>query len=340
MAEIHFLNVCNGDCSIIRHNSDRITMIDICNGRTASERSMSAALRSLLGEAKSGLESLRLGGDYGMRDKPTDPIAYLQRLGIGSVFRFILSHPDMDHMDGFKALCDEIGVANFWDSGVRKPKPEFGGNGYREHDWSQYVAVRDGHTSTKVVTPGAGSRFQFANQGDNDSEGGDYLSVVAPSPQLVIAANQDGDVNDGSYVVVYRSAGGRIIFPGDAHDDTWDYVLAHHRDLVANCAVLIAPHHGRKSGRSYGFLDTLRPGLTLFGCAASEHLAYDAWRTRGLQYITNNQAGNVILLPKAEGVDVYVENLDFARTFTSGNTAVTRHGCYFIGQVVNPKQVA
>ena len=30
MPRIHFLNVKQGDCSIIQHISDRVTMIDIC----------------------------------------------------------------------------------------------------------------------------------------------------------------------------------------------------------------------------------------------------------------------------------------------------------------------
>lgn len=339
MAGVHFLNVGNGDCSIIRHNSGRTTVLDICNGRTASERSLAEAFASLIGKQASGLDSLRLGGDYGMRDSPTDPIEYMRRIGVSNVFRFILSHPDMDHIDGFKALCEEIGISNFWDSGVRKPKPDFSCNRFREHDWDQYVKVRDGRTGTTVVTPRAGAKFQFANSGDG-SDGGDYLSIVAPSPGLVNDANSDGDVNDGSYVIVYRSAGGRIVFSGDAHDAAWEYVLANHRDIVADCAVLIAPHHGRKSGRSYEFLNTLRPGLTLFGCAESEHLAYGAWQNRNLQYITNNQAGNVILVPQSDGVHVYVENIEFARTFSSGNLYDIKHGCYFIGQVSKPQQVA
>lgn len=339
MATVHFLNVCDGDCSIIQHGSGRVSVIDICNGRSSSERGIAEALRSLLGEGKSGLDFLRLGGDYGMRDRPTDPIEYMQRIGVSSVFRFVLSHPDMDHLDGFKILCDEIGIQNFWDSGVRKPKPDFAGGGYREQDWDHYVKVRDGRTDTTVVTPRAGSRFQFANKGD-DSDGGDYLSIVAPNTKLVQAANVNGDVNDASYVLVYRSAGGRIVFPGDAHDATWEYVLANHRDLVADCAVLIAPHHGRKSGRSYDFLDTLRPGLTLFGCANSEHLAYGAWRSRSLSYITNNQAGNVVLVPTGEGVEVFVENIEFARSLSTSDVSNTRHGCYFIGQILDPRKVA
>ena len=32
MAKIHFLNVDEGDCSIIQHDNGKVTMIDICCG--------------------------------------------------------------------------------------------------------------------------------------------------------------------------------------------------------------------------------------------------------------------------------------------------------------------
>lgn len=274
-----------------------------------------------------------------MRHRPTDPIEYLRQLDVRSVFRFVLTHPDMDHLDGFKALCEEIAISNFWDSGVRKPKPDFSGGHYREEDWDHYVRVRDGNAGVTVVAPRAGSVLQFANRGDPQDRG-DCLSIVAPNDGLVSAANQSGDCNDGSYVLVYRTAGGKIVFPGDAHDETWKYVLEHHMDAVKDCAVLIAPHHGRCSDRCYDFLDFLNPGLTLFGCADSEHLAYDAWNYRKLTHITNNQAGNVILDATSQGIDVYVENQDFAGTFGRFNASRVLNECFYIGCVTEPQAVS
>ena len=91
-----------------------------------------------------------------MKAYPTRPQNYLTALGIQSIWRFILTHPDMDHLDGFNALLDEIEVNNFWHSGANKPKPDFAGyNGYREEDWDRYANVRDdkepGITTLKVL---------------------------------------------------------------------------------------------------------------------------------------------------------------------------------------------
>ena len=49
---------------------------------------------------------------------------------------------------------------------------------------------------------------------------------------------------------------------------------------MTNVDLLIEPHNGRESGRSYDFLDTLNPKVTVFGNVNSEHLAYGAWSSR------------------------------------------------------------
>jgi beta-lactamase superfamily II metal-dependent hydrolase len=120
------------------------------------------------------------------------------------------------------------------------------------------------------------------------------------------------------------------LLPGDAHDKTWDYVLDHYTDDVKNCSVLIAPHHGRGSGRDYTFLDVMRPKLTLFGCAPSEHLDYNAWNNRNLLKITSNQAGNVVFECENDNIDVFVENSSFATKFNPATNRRNAQGYWFI----------
>ena len=334
MARVHFLNVGNGDCSIIEHNSGRVTMIDICAGNIKETIKKAApTILEALGP------SSKPSGNYRMRDRPTNPIAYMKRHGIKRPFRFILTHPDCDHLDGFDTLCTEFGVTNFWDNGLRREKPDFKVGPYNEDDWDTYLEVRDKkRQGITVLTRLAGSNFSFANEGEPEGRG-DCLDIVAPDLTLVKTANESADPNDGSYVIVYRSAGGKIVFGGDGHDSTFDYVLRNHSSSVANCAVLIAPHHGRDSDRSHDFLETLKPGLTLFGCADSEHLAYEEYTRRNLMKITNNQAGNVVMEPQANGIDIYVENKKFAETIKGNNTAILCCDSYFIGTLPKPPEV-
>lgn len=327
MATIHFLNVGEGDCIIIQHNSGRVSMIDISCGNMPSEIvETNTFLKS------SGIASAGGAGNFNMKDYPTKPQQYLSDIGVGKIFRFILSHPDMDHMDGFDALMDEFTIHNFWHSGADKPKPPFNGFGrYKEEDWDRYVKVRDGKESgIKTLDVLAGQIFKYANKGD-DGESGDGLTILAPTQDLVDDANATEDFNDCSYVIIYRTGGFKIIFAGDSHDATWEHILENHEEEVANCDILIAPHHGRDSDRSWDFLDVLKPRLTLFGVAKSEHLAYGAWTNRGLEKITNNQAGNIVLDVDGDRLNVYVENQAFAESCEAGGNAQNAMGYRLLG---------
>jgi beta-lactamase superfamily II metal-dependent hydrolase len=234
-------------------------------------------------------------------------------LGLDKIFRFILTHPDMDHLDGLDALSDEFPIYNFWDTGTRRDEPDFGENGpYREEDWDRYVKIRDRReVGVSSVIRQAGLRFSYANKTDGQS-GGDGLYILAPDAQLALEASDGGDINDGSYVILYRSSGGRVLLPGDAHDNTWTYIIEKYSTDVANCSFMLAPHHGRDSKRNYDFLDHIQPKLTLIGCAPSDHIDYNQWSRRDLDFITSNQAGNVVLEIFDGRIDVYIENESFA----------------------------
>jgi len=301
MARVHIVNVFPGDCSIIQHNSGRVTMVDICDGNAETTRK--AVFK---GEAAGAT------GNFRMCDCNTNPIEYCKSLGIKRLWRFVLSHPDMDHMDGFNRLVDQIGIDNFWDSGARREKPPFEGGQYFEDDWDRYVKVRDGQESgVTVLRKVAGDSFQFANDAP-EGQGHDGLHILAPTSELLNDPDLDNDVNEGSYVVNYQSNGGRILLCGDAHDAAFGHIKRNYRQSVEGAAILLAPHHGRDSGRSYEFLDFIRPKLTVIGCAPSEYIDYAQWSRRGLDMITSNQAGNIVLDIGDGFIDVFIENKRFA----------------------------
>jgi competence protein ComEC len=186
----------------------------------------------------------------------------------------------------------------------------------------------------------AGAHAKYYNRGETDNEPGDGLHILAPTRQLIRGANSSDDYNDGSYVILYRSAGGRILFAGDSHDDTWEHILREHANDIRDVELLIAPHHGRKSGRSYDFLRVVNPAVTLFGNADSEHLAYDAWYSRRLDFITNNQAGCVVIDTNACPMSVYVTNGAYAQERNPDTFYSEVHQAYFCGTIKPHSQIA
>ena len=225
-------------------------------------------------------------------------------------------------------------MSNFRDSGAKKEKPDFSNyGGFREEDWDRYTKVIvDNEPGTRSVRFQAGARFTYANQGDTAKYIVDALHMLAPNPELVSERNRAQDFNDASYVVLYHNAIDKVLLAGGADDATWEYVKRHYETEVSNVALLIAPHHGRKSERSYKFLDYVNPKLSLVGCAPSEHLVYDPWNYRTLRHITNNQCGCIV----AEGsptMNIYVENDTFSLNSGGDMGRTNEQGFHYLGTV-------
>jgi competence protein ComEC len=319
---------------VIQHATGHVTVMDVCNA--SAENELLSGLDEAL--AKAGMAR----GNFNQKDYPVNPINYLKRHGITDVFRFILSHPDMDHLGGFKAFCKAFPPTNFWDIANREEK-EFGaGSPYDEEDWLSYKSIRDGNRKSdpKRLVLCSGARGQFYNRDENGDGGGDGLYVLAPTPELIASANASGDFNDTSYVVLYRSAGGRVLFAGDSHDATWEHILENHAEDVRDVDLLIAPHHGRKSDRSYDFLTVVNPTLTLFGNANSEHLAYNSWNYRKLPFITNNQANCIVIDTNVKPMAVYVTYETFARNSNPQTFYSQVHQAHYLSTIKTHAQLA
>jgi beta-lactamase superfamily II metal-dependent hydrolase len=316
MSVIHFLNVLEGDCNIIQHGLDnRVTVIDISNAYnnedTPAEKTVKKIKEELF-KKRTLVPSDKK--DYKQKEYPENPIAYLNQFGIKNIFRFIITHPDMDHLDGIKDLFSSINVQHTWDTANNKQSDvnaNFGG--YNPEDWTFYTNIRDGkYTNTTRLVNYSGYENQFWTN--------DNLKILCPTKELVENSNKDpkGDYHDCSYVLLYTppkkdGKQWKIVFAGDSHDNTWSFILENYKEEIKNVDVLFAPHHGRDSNRNYDFINVLKPKLTLFGNASAEHLAYTKYpKIR----ITNNQAGSVILDVTENAIVVYVKNKQFAIDFT------------------------
>ncbi len=314
MSTIHFLNVLEGDCNIIQHDSKRVTVIDVSNAYNDFDTAEEIAVKKSQ-IRKDMYERTQVPSDkknYGQKKLPDNPILYLKKYNINSIFRFIITHPDMDHLDGIKDLFDEFTITNIWDTNNTKEiSDKANSGGYNMEDWKFYKKIRNSKSeSPKRLTYYANNVNQYYSE--------DYIKILCPTPKILKECNEKENWNDSSYVILYtppKSNGGhwKIILAGDSEDITWDYILENFKDDVTNIDILFAPHHGRNSGRNFEFLKTLTPTVTLFGNASSKHLEYNSYNSE--VKITNNQAGYVIMDIQENVIDLYVKNLEFARDF-------------------------
>src|SRR5262245_58239388 len=167
MLRAHFLNVGHGDCTIIKHPSGRLTMIDVNNSQDFDVETYAEDLEEERRKLRNSIGGLGfggsiLGGSLGVgvlseyaavanraKRELTDPIAFLKSTYPNEkLWRFILTHPDLDHMRGLKALYENIGFINFWDTNHTKTKPDFQSDADKD-DWNFYQWLRSANGPMK-----------------------------------------------------------------------------------------------------------------------------------------------------------------------------------------------
>lgn len=282
-ADLFVLNVGHGSCAIVDHTpSGRLSMIDINNSKALSEdeRQMLA-----LSEA-SALEA-----------KLDDPIGWFNAVFPGrSLFRFVLSHPDADHMEGLHRILGEkeIELWNFWDLPHSKPSPEKFRTPGQQMDWEVYQDYREnpgidayGVTLVKPLR---------ADTGDYWTE--DELQILSPDIDLIASCEAGTyDSNNMSRILKFQFAGRSVLLPGDAEAKAWNDA-ASDLPVLLNSDVLVASHHGRRSGyppdEVMGLID---PGAVVVSAARlpAEHDAIP-WYEAVAQAVISTRVDGAILI--------------------------------------------
>lgn len=219
-----------------------------------ADRGFSSSLLGL--GALGGYDAAYADAAQDAKGELTDPIAFLQREYPGrSLFRFVLTHPDLDHMRGLKRLHETIGFTNFWDTRHTKPTPNFRSDADRE-DWIFYQAIR---SSAKFYTRGE-THFAFAHDQDGTA-GGDHIEILSPTPILLASCNAAGKSNDLSLVLRIRHGTRSFLFAGDAEAEAWDDMVECYGPALKS-DYLKASHHGRDSGHHSEALKHIAPRIT------------------------------------------------------------------------------
>jgi competence protein ComEC len=288
MLRVDFLNVGHGDCTIIRHHSGRLTMVDINTSQDYDADSFSELVAEETRKRCNPLTGA-FGFDSGLGTSYTilgaqmryqeavaeaqreavaeakrevqDPIAFMQTHYPGQkLWRFVLTHPDLDHMRGITHLYDSIGFDNFWDTAHIKPTPEYRSNDDKV-DWEFYQRLRLGGLGSNPLFFTRGDAcFAFAKD-EYGNPGGDNIEILSPTADLVKTCNWAGKSNDLSLVLRLWHAGKSVLLPGDAEASAWDAMVSFYGDRLKS-DFLKASHHGRDSGYHLDAVKRIAPVLT------------------------------------------------------------------------------
>jgi len=211
MLKIHFLNVGKGNCTVIKFPSGNLAIVDIDNSKIDDDD-----------------------------DVLQDPIQFIKDVYPGeSIFRFILTHPDMDHMSGLDELHKNRSILNFWDTNHNKKmdtdKLHLGG--YKTEDWDKYqeLRIKDENPKTLHIYQDSDAQSYWKEDG---------VKILGPSKSMLKKANESEEYNHCSYVVKIEYEGIKILLGGDATKESWQDILEYHGKEELKAHVFLAPHHG------------------------------------------------------------------------------------------------
>jgi beta-lactamase superfamily II metal-dependent hydrolase len=264
-----FLNVGKGNTTIIDFPSNRLSIIDIDDSRSITEDD-----KKLM--EKSGKAVL------------TDPVAYIiQNYSDKEIFRFILTHPDMDHMSGLKRLFDSKYCRNFWDPPNNKSDPgNWENSPYDKNDWDFYQSLRDKRKqNVTVISPLREATADCCWIQDD-------IQILSPTDKLVSEANEKEDWNISSYVFMLRFADRKILLGGDATKDAWGDLVENYGVDILRSDILLAPHHGSENNITSEILDIIQPRLVIVSVAEGVDYARELYASYG-RVLSTKYYGNI-----------------------------------------------
>jgi hypothetical protein len=319
--DIHFLNVGHGDCTIIKFPSGRVMMIDINNSKTLPDNDVVALAESrgmstwaFRNQRQVIAGSTRSWEEY-YKSLLVDPAEYFKtHFPDESVFRYVQTHPDMDHMSGLFRFVfqDEIPLLNFWDVAHDKKfdEKDFDNCPYDYVDWVAYLALRAGSGPNgngaldqehhKVLNLLRGATGSFWKEDD--------IEVLSPTAELIGECNASEKYNNCSYVLKLTYAGRTIILPGDAEASAWKSILDKPGADAIACDVLKASHHGRESGYHEEATEAMSPEVVI--CSVGKKPSTDAsdeYASHGATMLSTRYHGTIKVKMWSDG-DIWITN--------------------------------
>jgi len=184
-------------------------------------------------------------------DIPLDePLDYLsEHVDTEAIYRYVQTHPHMDHLAGLKSLTERFPIMHFWDTDHSKvEKVAFESDSDKE-DWEHYLRFRK---DKKLAFYRSGQPITA-----QDEEYPYKIFVFHPTKAALLAGDSKECPNPNwfSYLILMDYNGFKAVLAGDVTceywKDLWKWLGENpaSKKLFKDVHVLKASHHGRESGR-------------------------------------------------------------------------------------------
>ena len=197
-------------------------------------------------------------------DGGPDPELTLRRLGANLPFSardidlVVLSHPHQDHVAGLVDLLDRFRVGGLLHAGIPFENAAFD----RMMELAHQLDV-----PTRLAR--AGDRYVL--------DATTSIEVLYPSEADASAPLPDGDINNGSVVLVLRSGPFTALLTGDAEEPV-EAALAD-RGVIPSVDLLKVGHHGSRTSSTPGLLEAARPSVAVISAGADNEYGHPAPET-------------------------------------------------------------
>jgi beta-lactamase superfamily II metal-dependent hydrolase len=132
------------------------------------------------------------------------------------------------------------------------------------------------------------------------------IEILSPTRELVAQADKADTYNDASYVLRFTHKTSRVLLASDVEEPAWQDMIEAGVSLRAN--VLIASHHGRKSGFSEDAMKLIRPEIVIVSTArlAPKDDAIDDYKRHSDHVFSTRVDGDLLVRMWNDGdLDVY-----------------------------------
>jgi len=244
-------------------------------------------------------------GDYSQNSEDRSPLETLRyHYNITQIDQLIITHPHKDHIDDILNI-DQLGIyvkTLLRPSGLSREavmigiresdKPKYERYFKFDEDYSQSVAG----TSNDIFDP--------------MNNGGVTIRRFS-TPGL-----PKNNLNNHSIVTILEYESIKIVIPGDNEWDSLEELMQREdfKTAIANCYVLIAPHHGRESAYHTAFIQHANPAITIISdgsiCDTSANAKYSQMSRGWTVWKNGNNSIRKLLTTNSDG-EIYI---DFGRS--------------------------
>ena len=174
---------------------------------------------------------------------------YLKSQGISTLQAVIVTHPDMDHLNGIIEILEAI---NDYQTSIR----------IRQFILPAWMAEDEDAQELRDLLGATHIPVAYVEAHDSIKDGEVLFDILNPN------APQYDDANEGSLTFVLRYKEFAGVFTGDLCGQGETMVT----EQIGECQFLKVAHHGSKNSTASEFLQIVKPKLSLISCG--EHNLY------------------------------------------------------------------